>query len=62
MLLKTALGGTVHVINEKLVTVGSVHSLPSIVTVEVDENPTPVTFIAYPPPVLYLILHFHFFF
>jgi hypothetical protein len=51
VLLRAAVGGTVHVINAKLVTVAPVHKLPSIVTDEEDENPDPVTFTVYPPPI-----------
>jgi hypothetical protein len=51
LLFKAVVGGTVHVINEKLITVGFVHKLPSTVTDEDDENPTPVTFNVYPPPI-----------
>ncbi len=43
-LLTAAVGGTVHDINEKLVTVGFVHKLPSTVTNVDEENPVPVTF------------------
>ena len=39
-----AVGGTVQDINEKLVTTGLVHKLPSTVTDEDEENPVPVTF------------------
>ncbi len=52
MLIKAAVGGTVQVINEKPITVGFVHKLPSTVTDVEDENPTPVTFNVYPPPIL----------
>ena len=43
-LLVAAVGGTVHDINAKFVTVGFEHTLPSTVTVAVDEKPVPVTF------------------
>ena len=45
VLLEAVVNGTVQVINAKSVTVGSVHRLPSIVTVEDGENPDPVTLI-----------------
>lgn len=43
-LLIAVVGGTVHDINEKFVTIGFVHKLPSTVTDEDEENPVPVMF------------------
>jgi hypothetical protein len=43
--LIAVVGGTVHVIEEKVDTVGSVHKLSSIVTIDDDENPIPVNVI-----------------
>ncbi|CAF4621558.1 unnamed protein product, partial [Rotaria magnacalcarata] len=48
---KAVVGGTVHDINEKSDTAGLAHKLPSMVTDEDDENPVPVIFKVYPPPI-----------
>lgn len=44
VLLLTDDGGTVQLIDTKLVTVGFLHTLPSIVTTEDDEKPVPLIF------------------
>lgn len=50
LLLRTVVGGTVQTINEKFVTIASLHVLPSIVTTDDVEKPVPVILTLYPPP------------
>ena len=39
-----------HIIDEKLVTIGLVQTFPSIITTDDKEKPVPMIFTAYPPP------------